>query len=135
VGELHPSVLETVDLRDRAVALEVDLEPLLAAGGVRQVRPLPRFPAVNRDLGVVVPEPVLAAELQATISEAGGELLESVRAFDEYRGGQVADGHKSVAFALTFRSPERTLTDAEVDAQVEEIRRALRRRHGAGFRE
>ena len=66
---------------------------------------------------------------------AGGELLEAVRAFDEYRGSQVPDGYKSVAFALTFRSKERTLTDAEVDAQLEEIRRTLRRRHGAGFRE
>jgi phenylalanyl-tRNA synthetase beta chain len=90
---------------------------------------------VNRDLGVVVPEQVLAAELQATIKEAGGPLLESVRAFDEYRGGQVPEGHKSAAFALTFRSPERTLTDAEVDAQLEAVRRELRRRHGAGFRE
>jgi phenylalanyl-tRNA synthetase beta chain len=135
VGELHPNALEVLDLGDRAVALELDLDPLLAADGIRQARPLPRFPAVNRDLGVVVPEPVLAGELHATIEEAGGELLESVRAFDEYRGSQVPDGYKSVAFALTFRSKERTLTDAEVDARLEEIRRALRRRHGAGFRE
>jgi len=135
LGELHPNALETVDLEDRAVAVEVDLEPLLAARGAREAWPLPRFPAVNRDLGVVVPEPVLAGELHATIKESGGELLESVRAFDEYRGSQVPDGYKSVAFALTFRSPERTLTDAEVDAQLDEIRRALRQRHGAGFRE
>src|SRR5207253_7407875 len=78
VGELHPGVLAAVDLEARAVAMEVDLEPLLAADGVRQARPLPRFPAVNRDLGVVVPEPVPARGLQATIMEAGGELLESV---------------------------------------------------------
>src|SRR5205807_2381089 len=135
VGELHPNVLEALDLGGRAVAVEVDVEPLLAVDGVRQARPLPRFPAVNRDLGVVVPESVLAAELGATIEEAGGELLESVTAFDEYRGSQVPEGWKSVAFALTFRSPERTLTDGEVDIRLEGIRQALRRRHGAGFRE
>jgi phenylalanyl-tRNA synthetase beta chain len=135
IGELHPAALGVVDLEERAVALELDLEPLLAVRGARQARPLPRFPAVNRDLGVVVPDLVPAGELQAAIKEAGGELLESVRAFDEYRGGQVPEGHKSVAFALIFRSPERTLTDAEVDAALEGVRRALRRRHQAGFRE
>ena len=135
VGELHPSALGMVDLGARAVAMEVDLEPLLTAEVTREARPLPRFPAVNRDLGVVVPEPVLSGELQATIKEASGDLLESVRAFDEYRGSQVPEGHKSVAFALTFRSPERTLTDGEVDARLEEIRGALRRRYTAGFRE
>jgi phenylalanyl-tRNA synthetase beta chain len=135
VGELHPSVMGAVDLEDRAVAAEVDLEAPLAADGARQARPLPRFPAVNRDLGVVVPRSLPAAELHATITEAGGALLESVRAFDEYRGSQVPEGHKSVAFALTFRSPERTLTDAEVDAQLEAVRAELRRRHGATFRE
>jgi phenylalanyl-tRNA synthetase beta chain len=134
VGEMHPSVLQAVDLEVRAVALEVDLEPLLAVDGMRQARPLPRFPAVNRDLGVVVPLSVPAGELQATIKDAGGALLESVRAFDEYRGSQVPEGYKSVAFALTFRSPERTLTDSEVDAQLEMVRAELRRRHGAGFR-
>jgi phenylalanyl-tRNA synthetase beta chain len=135
VGELHPNVMEVAGLGDRAVAMELDLEPLLVAEGTRRARPLPRFPAVNRDLGVVVPEPLPAAELDVTIKEAGGDLLEAVRAFDEYRGNQVPDGYKSVAFALTFRSPERTLTDGEVDAQLEQVRQALRRRRGAGFRE
>ena len=82
-----------------------------------------------------MPQSVLAGELHATIKQAGGSLLESVRAFDEYRGSQVPEGQKSVAFALTFRSPERTLTDVEVDAQLEAVRRELRKRHGAGFRE
>ncbi|MBO0686081.1 MAG: phenylalanine--tRNA ligase subunit beta, partial [Candidatus Dormibacteraeota bacterium] len=135
LGELHPSALDALHLDDRAVAVELDLEPLLAAGGAHVARPLPRYPAVNRDLGVVVPEAVRAAELRATIAEAGGELLESVRAFDEYRGSQVPEGHKSVAFALTYRSPERTLTDAEVDSALERVRQALRRAHHAGFRE
>jgi len=58
-----------------------------------------------------------------------------VTAFDEYRGSQVPEGRKSVAFALTFRSAERTLTDAEVDAQLEAVRSALAQRHGAAFRE
>jgi phenylalanyl-tRNA synthetase beta chain len=135
LGELHPTVIEMVDLEGRAAALEIDLEPVLAADPTRRARPLPRFPAVNRDLAVVVAERVEAASLQATIESAAGELLESARAFDEYRGGQLPRGCKSVAFALTFRSQERTLTDPEVDAVVQRIKTALAERHGATFRE
>ena len=134
VGELHPSVTGAFDLEGRVVGFEIDLAPVLALDLPRRARPLPRFPAVNRDLGVVVAEDVPAGELLRSIKEAGGELLESATAFDEYRGSQVGDGRKSDAFALTFRLPDRTLTDAEVDRQLGIIREALRKRHGATFR-
>jgi phenylalanyl-tRNA synthetase beta chain len=134
LGELHPSVVEAFDLEGRAVGLEVELEPVLAIDLPRRARPLPRFPAVNRDLGVVVAEPVEAGALLRTIEEAGGDLLESVTAFDEYRGSQVPAGSKSVAFTMTFRSPERTLTDAEVDGRLDAIKVALARQHEATFR-
>ncbi len=134
IGELHPEALTCFDLEGRAVALEVDLEPILAMDLRRRARPLPRFPAVERDLAVVVEEPVEAATLEATIRAAGGELLESARAYDEYRGAQVPEGRKSVTFAMVFRSRERTLTDAEVNALVGRIRLALQREHQASFR-
>ena len=134
LGELHPSVVEAFDLEGRAVGLEIELEPVLALDLPRRARPLPRFPAVNRDLGVVVAETIDAAALYRTIREAGGQLLESATAFDEYRGSQIADGCKSVAFTMTFRSPERTLTDAEVDGLLEAIKAALVRQHQASFR-
>lgn len=134
LGELHPSVTQEFDLEDRAVALEIEMAPVLALDIPRRARPLPRFPAVNRDLAVVVAEAVPAAELLRTIKEAGGELLEAATAFDEYRGSQVPQGHKSVAFAMTFRSSERTLTDVEVDSRLEVIKAALRKEHGAAFR-
>lgn len=135
LGELHPSVVEAFDLDGRAAGLEVELEPVLAIDVPRRARPLPRFPAVNRDLGVVVAEEVDAAALLRTIKGAGGELLESTDAFDEYRGSQVPAGRKSVAFTMRFRSPQRTLTDVEVDARLEAIRAALRQRHQATFRQ
>ena len=135
LGELHPSVVEAFDLEGRAVGLEIELEPVLAIDLPRRARPLPRFPAVNRDLGVVVAEELEAAALLRTIKEAGGELLESADAFDEYRGSQLPAGRKSVAFSMTFRSPERTLTDVEVDARLEAIRAALRQQHQATFRQ
>jgi phenylalanyl-tRNA synthetase beta chain len=134
VGELHPSTLAPFDLDGRVVALDIDLSSLVATQRERKAVELPRYPAVQRDLAVVVDDGVSSAELHATIRHAGGQLLESVRAFDEYRGGQVGDGRKSIAFTLTFRSPERTLTDAELEGVMSEIRKALEKRHLAGFR-
>jgi phenylalanyl-tRNA synthetase beta chain len=134
VGELHPTVLAEFDLEGRAVALELELEPVLEVDLPRRARTLPRFPAVNRDLAVVVAEDVEAGPVLRTLRSAGGELLEASTAFDEYRGSQLAEGTKSVAFALTFRSAERTLTDAEVDRHLEAIKAALAKQHGATFR-
>ena len=134
LGELHPSVVRGANLDGRLVAMEIDLEPILDAAEVQRAQPLPRFPAVERDLAVVVEEHIAAGALLAAIKEAGREFLESARPFDEYRGAQVAEGHKSVAFALTFRSPERTLTDAEVDDVMAEIKLALEKKHSARFR-
>jgi phenylalanyl-tRNA synthetase beta chain len=135
IGELHPTVVAGAKIEGRLVAVEIDLEPVLAASRIPRAQPLPRFPAVERDLAVLVEDHVAAGVLQATISESGGEFLEHARAFDEYHGPQVPEGHKSIAFTLTFRSPERTLTDAEVDKVMAEIRVALEKRHHARFRE
>jgi phenylalanyl-tRNA synthetase beta chain len=134
LGELHPSTLREFDLAGRLMACELDLDMLLEARAPREAAELPRYPAVDRDLNVVVDEPVAAAELLATVREAAGPLMERVTAFDEYRGAQVPEGKKSIAVALTFRSPERTLTDSEVDAVMAEIRSALEQRHAARFR-
>ncbi len=135
LGELHPMVTAGAGLGGRLVAFEVDVEPVLAASSVPRAQPLPRFPAVERDLAVVVEETVTAGALLQAIKESAGDLLEHARAFDEYRGAQVQEGHKSIAFTLTFRSPERTLTDAEVDRVMSEIRLGLEKRHRARFRD
>jgi phenylalanyl-tRNA synthetase beta chain len=131
VGELHPATLQVFDLDGRAVAFDLHFDALLAAAGERKARELPRFPAVERDLAVVVSEEVPAASLLAAVGSTGGELLASVTAFDEYRSPQLGDGVKSIAFALTFRSPERTLTDSEVDSLMASIRKRLEADHGA----
>src|SRR5439155_1341988 len=125
LGELHPTVTAGARLEGRLVAFEIDVEAVLGASRIPRAQPLPRFPAVERDLAVVVEDIVAAGALLLAIKESGGELLEHARAFDEYRGAQVGEGHKSMAFTLTFRSPERTLTDAEVDKVMSEIRLGL----------
>jgi phenylalanyl-tRNA synthetase beta chain len=134
VGELHPRALAEFEIDQRAVALDLSLDALLAAAAERKARPLPRFPAVHRDVAVKVPEAARAVEMLATIREAAGELLDSVTAFDEYRSEQLGAGLKSLAFALTFRSPDRTLTDAEVDQTIAAVRRRLAEKHRAGER-
>jgi len=135
IGELHPTVVAAYRLEGRLVAMEIDVEPVLAASRNPRAQPLPRFPAVERDLAVVVENHIAAGALHATIVEAAGAFLEQARAFDEYHGPQVPEGHKSIAFTLTFRSPERTLTDAEVDKLMSDIRSALEKRHRARFRQ
>ncbi len=134
IGELHPTVTAGAKVDGRVVAFEIDIEPVLAAARIPRMQPLPRFPAVDRDLAVVVEEHVAATAVLTTIKESAGDLLENARAFDEYHGAQVPAGYKSIAFTLTFRSPERTLTDAEVDAVMVDVRSGLEKKQHASFR-
>ena len=134
LGEIHPLTAGQFDLEARVVGMEIDLHALIAAATPIAIRALPRFPAVDRDLAVVVAAELEAARLLAVLRAGGGELLESATAFDEYRGAQIGEGLKSVAFALTFRSPERTLTDAEVDALIGAMKATLADDFGAVYR-
>jgi phenylalanyl-tRNA synthetase beta chain len=116
VGELHPEVGAALAAPERVAVFEVNLE-VVARAAVEPVafRPLPRFPAVSRDLAVSLPEDVAARTVEAAVREAGGELLEQLRLFDVYAGGNLPAGQRSLAFALSFRASDRSLTDAEVD--------------------
>jgi phenylalanyl-tRNA synthetase beta chain len=134
IGEVHPTVSANAKIEGRMVGFEIDVKPLLDASRIPRAQPLPKFPSVDRDLAVVVEEHVAAAAILAGIKESAGDLLESARAFDEYHGAQVPEGYKSIAFTLTFRSPERTLTDAEVDKVMAAIKQGLENRHNARFR-
>lgn len=131
IGEIHPAVLADLDLSGRVTGFELDAELILSRRALRPTLSLPRFPAIERDLAVVVVEETAAAALLATIRTAAGELLESLTAFDDYRSESIGAGRRSIAFALTFRSPDRTLTDSEVDQSMETIRRNLEVDHGA----
>lgn len=114
-GELHPAVIKEYSLPPRAAALELDLDSLIAhVDGPGSLPPISAHPVAKEDVALVVAESVSAAQLQDALVVGGGELLESVRLFDVYRGVPVALGSKSVAFALRFRAPDRTLTADEV---------------------
>jgi len=115
IGEVHPSVLASYECAGPVAAFELQLKPLLKVA--RDVTPfvdLPRFPGVKTDLAIVVPDGVPAERVEQAITAAGGKLLDEVRLFDAYRGEGVAPGHTSLAFALVYRHPDRTLTDEEI---------------------
>ena len=125
LGETHPAVTAAYDLPGPAVVGEVDLGVLetLGSGGTT-VQPLPRFPAVRRDLAVLVPPEVPAAGVEATIRAAGGAWLTDVRLFDVYAGLGAAEGQRSLAYALTYQA-EHTLTDQEVAGAHGAVREAV----------
>jgi phenylalanyl-tRNA synthetase beta chain len=124
VGELHPAVAAAWEL-PAAAALEVDLETLFGAvPGPPVYEDVTSFPAVHRDLAIVVPEAVPAALVLDLLR--GSPLTETVAVFDVYRGPQVDDDSKSLALHVSFRAPDRTLTDEEVDREVDALTAKLR---------
>ncbi|MGC7847346.1 phenylalanine--tRNA ligase subunit beta [Desulforudis sp. 1088] len=126
-GELHPDVLEAYDLQARAVACEFDLAAALnlKQRTAAQIEDLPRYPGVDRDLAVVLPETTPAAEVMDLIAKKGGAILHKVTLFDVYKGKQIESGWRSLAFSLEFQAPDRTLTDQEVNKSMEDIKSAL----------
>lgn len=111
-GELHPQVLERLGLPKRTCAMEINISAI----AITEPTPAPvlsAFPTLNQDLALVVDDVTPAEDVRKVIVEAGGELLEKVELFDVYRSESLGEGKKSLAFSLTFRANDRTLTDDE----------------------
>ena len=135
LGQIHPLVTKRYDMECNVFAAEINLAAVMAVRAPEKTfAPLPRFPAVTRDIAVVCDADVTAASLQNTIASAGGTLLESCNLFDVYTGSPIPSGKRSLAFALSFRSLEGTLTDEDSDSLVAAILRALEDAHGATIR-
>lgn len=126
LGELHPETLENYGIGVKAYAAKVNVTELLdMANAVKTYKPLPKFPATTRDLAIVCDENLPAGELEKAIRKAVGNILESVTLFDVYQGKQIAEGKKSVAYAISMRSHEGTLTDEQADAAVKRVLKEL----------
>ncbi len=136
MGEIHPSIRERFDLPQMPIlAAELDLDVILgAASDDRIMNPISRFPSVSQDIALVVDEDVPAGNLRAAILDAGGDLLADVVLFDLYLGEQVGAGKKSLAYALTYRAMDRTLTDEEVNQVQSKIVEAMKAQFGAELR-
>ncbi len=126
IGEIHPAVCRNYDVKTRVVAADISQDILFEAiGPTPQMKPLPRFPAVTRDLALVADEALPAAELAAAITKAAGKRLESLKLFDVYTGEKIGAGKKSLAYSLTLRDEQATLTDADADALTQKVLEAL----------
>ena len=134
-GQVHPLVAKNYGIDADIYAAELDFTALsnLLAPASTYV-PLPKYPAVSRDIAVVCDEALTVAELTACIQKAGGKLLREVRLFDIYRGKGIEDGKKSTAFSLTLRADDRTLTDADSDGVISAVLKALESELGAKLR-
>ena len=128
VAEVHPAAMAAFEVTKRTVIAEVDLELL---GELRckmgHVHSLPKFPAVTRDIALVMEETRTIGSVLSCIRKAGGALLESAEMFDIYRGAQLGEGKKSVAFSLAFRNAERTLSEDDVNPVMKKILTACER--------
>jgi len=135
-GLIRPELARAFDIKQTVYAAVLDFEVLMKLGAAEWFfRPLPRFPAAPRDLAVVVDEKVGTSEILSLIKKTAGPLLESVELFDLFRGSQVGEGRKSLAFAMVFRSEKRSLESDEVAEIHKSISSALKNNFNAEIRE
>ncbi|MBR5114029.1 MAG: phenylalanine--tRNA ligase subunit beta [Oscillospiraceae bacterium] len=134
-GQVHPEVAANYDVGQEVWAAELNFEVMFdCRAGEPSYEPLPRFPAVFRDLAVVCSDDVTVASLGSCIAEAGGKLLKLVEFFNVYKGVPIPAGSKSVAFSLEFRDDARSLTDADIDPVLANILEKLEAKLGAKIR-
>ncbi len=135
LGEIHPDVSETYGVEERCYIAELNLDVLFKYSDTeKKYIPLPKFPAVTRDLAVLVDEEILVQDIEEIIKKQGGKILESVKLFDVYQGKQIPEGKKSIAYALIYRGENKTLTDNEVNKVHDKIVKTLEFKLGAELR-
>jgi phenylalanyl-tRNA synthetase beta chain len=136
VGEVHPAAAQKFGAAQRNYVGMIDMEPLINSAQIKpEYKPLPKFPAVSRDIAMLVDDSVLVRQIERLIASKAGKILEEIKLFDVYKGKQVPGGKKSVAYSITFRASDRTLTDEDVGKAMGEIIKALAEKLGAQLRD
>ena len=126
LGEVHPQVLDNYEIGERAYIINIDMPMIVdKATFDRKYTGIAKFPAVTRDISMVMKKEILVSEIEKVIEKRGGNLLESYKLFDIYEGAQIKEGYKSVAYTLSFRSAERTLEDKDIAPAMEKILKDL----------
>jgi phenylalanyl-tRNA synthetase beta chain len=134
-GQVHPETADNFEVPGDTLLLEMNIDKIYGLADLdRKYRELPRYPAVSRDIAVVVDEDITSARLISIIRESAGNNLEEVEFFDMYKGSQIGEGKKSLAFSMTYRSADRTLTEEEVNASFDKVLKALAEKTGAILR-
>ncbi len=126
LGEVHPEVAQSYGIGERAYIAVLDMPEIVERATFdRKYKGIARYPAVTRDISLVMPKGILAGQVERVIEKKGGAYLESCELFDLYEGAQIKAGYKSLAYSIVFRAKDRTLEDAEVSKVMEKIVRAL----------
>ncbi len=135
-GELHPEIAANYSIGQKTYIAVIDMTALTEnANLVTVFRQLPKFPAVTRDISMLVNDSVIVKEIENVIREKGGKLLESIALFDVYKGNQIEDGYKSVSYSITFRAADHTLVDEEVNKVMDKILDGLKTKLDAVLRD
>ncbi|EQB90205.1 phenylalanyl-tRNA synthetase beta chain [Clostridium punense] len=136
LGEIHPDVANNYGMDVRCFIAELNLDLLMKNSNMdRKYKALPKFPAMTRDIALLVDDEVLVQDIEDTIKKQGGGILESVKLFDVYKGKQIPEGKKSIAYSIVYRHSEKTLTDNEVAKVHDKILRSLEHKLGAELRQ
>ncbi len=126
LGEVHPTVCDNYDIGARAYIAVLDMPYIVERATFdRKYEGVAKYPAVSRDISMVVPKEVLAGQIEAVIEQRGGRILESCQLFDIYEGEQIKEGFKSVAYSITFRAKDRTLEEGDISAAMKKILNGL----------
>ncbi|VYU09295.1 phenylalanine--tRNA ligase subunit beta [Clostridium tertium] len=135
LGEVHPDVSENYGVETGCYLAELNLDILFEYSKTnKKYKALPKFPAVTRDIALLVDDEVLVQEIEETIKRAGSALVEKVQLFDIYKGAQIPEGKKSIAYAIAYRDEKKTLTDNDVNKVHDKILRSLEHKLGATLR-
>ena len=126
LGEVHPEVCDNYDMKTKAYVAVLDMPEILPfATFDRKYEGIAKYPAVSRDISMVVPKDILVGQIEAMIGQRGGKILEDYKLFDIYEGSQIKEGFKSVAYSITFRAKDRTLEEADVTGVMKKILNGL----------
>lgn len=135
LGQVHPTVCRNFDMDTSCYVAEIDVLPLFESVNDNvKYSQLPKFPAAERDIAVLVDKTALVGDLEATIAKASGALLENIKLFDVYEGDRIPEGKKSIAFAISFRAADRSLTGEEVNKVFNKIVKDLEYKNNAQLR-
>jgi phenylalanyl-tRNA synthetase beta chain len=136
LGEAHPDMLDNYGVPVRAFVAELNFDEITNQSNPEiKYRSLPKYPSVSRDIAVVVDEDITAGQIEEIIRNKGGKTVEDVKLFDIYRGSQIEKGYKSMAYAITYRSDEKTLTEEEIAKVHNKILNSLANQVGASLRQ
>jgi phenylalanyl-tRNA synthetase beta chain len=136
VGQVHPNIADNYGIGAEAYVAVLNTDVLIKESVFeRTYKALSKFPAVQRDIAMLVKDEVIVRDIEDIIKSKGGKLLESVKLFDVYKGKQIADGYKSVAYNITFRAEDRTLTDDDIASPMKKILKELEDKLGAQLRD